>query len=180
MERKKVCYNKGKDNKIAFVFSCPGQEEFKNNKVVFGKTGDNLDIFIQELSLKNIIVPKKYEDRYDFRITNSHNQVYFKGYLNKQTQPNNKEINSENNLLRLFNELSDIEDLIIVFGQKAKYALSCLEKNGYSLKARVHYVRHLGLQSLNQIKLEKEVSKDQRTMQRIKIIVEDLSEKIKQ
>ena len=46
MQRDKVNCNYGKsDADIAFVFACPGKFELKNNKVLSGNTGKNLNLF---------------------------------------------------------------------------------------------------------------------------------------
>lgn len=57
MEDCNKSFNKGKNNKIAFVFSCPGQEEEKENKPVAGGTGDNLE----EILTKIINEPTKID-----------------------------------------------------------------------------------------------------------------------
>src|SRR5690606_41955365 len=83
--RETVDYNKGRINRIAFVFSCPGQEELKSGKLVYGKTGYNLELLLQELKKRDFIT-EKFENRYDFTITNSHNEVHYKALNNRSEE----------------------------------------------------------------------------------------------
>lgn len=166
--RETVDYNKGRINRIAFVFSCPGKEEQDNNKPVAGKTGCNLELLLKELKKRDFI-KEDFRDRYDFIITNSHNEVHYKA-LNNRTEPLNSKIKEESNLSRLKKELKDAE-IIICFGKKSKYALHQI-KDKLDEEAKILYSRHLGLMSLNQIKLEKGITN--RTEERIKILAKDL------
>jgi uracil-DNA glycosylase len=171
-ERETVNFNNGRINRITFVFSCPGQEELKSGELVFGRTGCNLELLLKELKKRDFIA-EDFKDRYDFRITNSHNQVYYKGYLgknDKRTEPLDSKIKEISNLERLIEELKETE-VIICFGKKSKYALSQI-KDKLNEKSKILYSRHLGLMSLNQIKLEKGITN--RTEERIKILAKDL------
>jgi hypothetical protein len=143
-------YNQGKFKDIAFVFSCPGQEEEKNKKPVSGITGHNLNLFISEL-FKNDKEKKNFS-RYDFRITNSVSQVYYRE-LNGRTEAKISEIKNSQNIERLYNEIKDIEKVIICFGRKAEKALKILSKTYDISKVEIIYFKHLGLQSLNRYKI---------------------------
>jgi len=167
-DRKTVEYNKGKISRIALVFSCPGQLEQIHDKLVFGKTGCNLELLLKELKRRDFI-KEDFEDRYDFTITNSHKKVHYKSW-NNRTEPLLSEVKTAENIERLINELEDAE-IIICFGKRPKTALEICEKN---LKAKVLYSRHLGLQSLNQIYLKKGISN--RTEERVKIVAQELIE----
>ncbi|SMC66456.1 hypothetical protein [Moheibacter sediminis] len=184
MKRDIVDYMKGETKKIAFVFSCPGQEEQKSKKLVNGKTGENLDLLIEKnedkvlskiFDKEEINNWKKYKHknpkglRYFFRITNASNFVHYKIW-NGRTEAKTSEIKNVDNIDRLIGELYDIEDAIICFGKKAKEALNHIQKfksDKLNHNVRIVYLRHLGLQSLNQIK---EVST---TEERLKVVADD-------
>ena len=170
--RETVEYNKGKIKRIALIFSCPGQLEQIHNKLVFGKTGCNLEFLLKELKGRDF-VKEDFKDRNDFTITNSHNKVHYKSW-NNRTEPLLSEVKVPENIERLTTELKDAE-IIICFGKRPKVALEICKDN---LKAKVLYSRHLGLQSLNQIYLEKEISN--RTEERIKIVAEELIDQYNQ
>src|SRR5690606_35035215 len=175
--RETVDYNKGRINRIAFVFSCPGQEELKSGKLVYGKTGYNLELLLQELKKRDFIT-EKFENRYDFTITNSHNEVHYKA-LNNRTEPLNPKTKEEDNLQRLLKELKETE-IIICFGKKSKYALHQI-KDKLNEKSNILYSRHLGLMSLNQIKDDiqgkpLENGNKENTIKRIEVIAQNLTE----
>lgn len=134
-------YNQGKSKKIALVFSCPGQEEEKLGKPTAGQTGENLDIFLKELFNKDAV------NRYDYRITNAYDKVFYES-KDGRTEATTEEVMSQQNLKRLYEEVADIEELIIAFGNKAKMALDAVQQN-FPLKAKVVKTKHLGLQALN-------------------------------
>ena len=142
-----VDYNNGTEEcVIALVFSCPGTEEEKSQKLVSGKTGENLDIVLQYLSKKLSSIFHS-ADRYDYRITNSSNIVH-PNANDSRTQPLNSEIKAENNLNRLYSEIKEYK-YVISFGKKAKFAVdSCIEGNKQA-PHHIHYRLHLGLQSIN-------------------------------
>jgi uracil-DNA glycosylase len=144
-------YNQGKYKEIAFVFSCPGQEEKENKRPVSGITGRNLDFFISEL-FKNDKEKKDFT-RYDFRITNSVSQVYYKE-LNERTEAKMSEIKVPKNIDRLYNEIKDIEKLIICFGKRAEKALEIVRKTYNLSNVEIINFKHLGLQSLNRYKID--------------------------
>lgn len=174
--RETVEYNKGKIKRIALIFSCPGQLEQIHNKLVFGKTGCNLEFLLKELKGRDFI-KEDFKDRYDFTITNSYNKVHYKGYLDKndkRTEPLLSEVRTSENIERLTTELKEAE-IIICFGKRPKVALEICKD---SLKAKILYSRHLGLQSLNQIYLEKGISN--RTEERIKIVAKELLDQYNQ
>src|SRR5690606_5899010 len=137
-ERETVNFNNGRINRITFVFSCPGQEELKSGELVFGRTGCNLELLLKELKKRDFI-KEDFKDRYDFRITNSHNEVHYKA-LNNRTEPLNSKIKEEDNLQRLLKELKETE-IIICFGKKSKYASHQI-KDKLNEKSKIIYSRH--------------------------------------
>ena len=143
--------NEGKNKKVAFVFSCPGAAEEKSNILVSGTTGKNLNKIIyilrQNFSCENLF---DSEDRYDYRITNASMKVHYKA-KDGRSEPTKKEIIDAENLKRLAEDLEGYE-FIITFGNNANLAVNhCKDKLG---SRKIIGVRHLGLQSLNQIKVD--------------------------
>lgn len=143
--------NEGKNKKIAFVFSCPGAAEEKHNKLVSGTTGKNLNKIIhilrQDFSLEHIF---NSEDRYHYRITNASMKVHYKA-KDGRSEPTKKEILNVENIQRLTEDLRGFE-VIISFGNNANFAVNyCKDKLE---NPKIINVRHLGLQSLNQIKVD--------------------------
>src|SRR5690554_37339 len=66
-----VTYNNPKnDNKVGFIFSCPGFYEEERGRVCAGKTGKNLNCILEILgkNLKNLFPSS---DRYEYFITNA-------------------------------------------------------------------------------------------------------------
>lgn len=147
MEKQNQYFNPGKDKKVALIFSAPGKFEDDNKRPVAGKTGENLKALLIKLQENNLF--KEYKCIYDFTITNSVTTVEF---INKtqRTQATNKEICINENLKRLANELNEISDYIICFGEKAKYAVkqikSCLNEN-----VKIINTRHLSPRAFNRI-----------------------------
>lgn len=141
--------NEGKNSLVAFVFSCPGSLEEKNKQLVQGQTGHNLNRLIGIIREE----PRyqyyfNYENRFDYRITNSSNLIHYKA-KDGVSEPSNGEIMSLDNLSRLIKDLKGFE-LVITFGDKAKLAVnSCRNQLG---NPHIINVRHLGFQSINQIK----------------------------
>ena len=137
-------FNMGKKkNKVAFVFSCPGQNEEKAQKPVAGQTGKNLDALLVYLNKKNSTIFRD-TDRYEYRITNAWDKVEFESRTGR-SEATQKEIKEEENLLRIENELKGMNTLIL-FGDRAQYIESLLNFTGKIIESR-----HLSLQSINQI-----------------------------
>jgi len=133
-------------NTVAFLFSCPGQEEEKNNKPVSGKTGNNLDIL-----LKYLIIQGKnyfpYKNRYNYRITNAWNKVEYKNKTNR-TEATITEIMQEKNLTRIQSELKNMK-ILILFGKKAQKIINFINFNGIAIKSK-----HLSMQGIAHIKTD--------------------------
>ena len=138
------------NSKICFVFSCPGNRELIENKVCAGNTGDNLNKLLNKLNAKcEVLFPSK--DRYDYAILNASNHVNFMK-LTSKSEENKKDIMSKDNLKRIndfFDENKNIK-YVIFFGDNAEL----LKDHINDLKNDIVFAktRHLGFQSLNQIK----------------------------
>lgn len=146
-EVKYVCRNEGRnDVKTAFIFSCPGQEEMKSGKLVNGQTGKNLDVM---LSILNKSYPDifPYTNRYDYRITNSSQQVHYKAF-DGRTEPRKDEIISEDNIRRLYDDIVNYK-YIITFGKCASLAAQRAAEMFDSKDKIIMYSQHLSFLSLN-------------------------------
>ena len=140
----KCHFNMGKTkNKVAFVFSCPGQDEEKAQKPTAGQTGKNLDALLVYLHKQNSTI-FRYTDRYSYRITNSWDRVEFRSRTGR-TEATQKEISTKENIKRVKKELDGM-DIVIFFGKKAQRIKKLIDFSGVILA-----IRHLSFQSLNQI-----------------------------
>lgn len=143
----KVTRNEGREEiRTAFIFSCPGQEELKSGKLVNGQTGKNLDMMLTILNQK---FPEIFSstDRYDYRITNSSEQVHYKAYDNR-TEPKTAEINTAENLERLKNDIEGYQ-YVITFGRCASLAAEYAAKAYDITGTKFLYSQHLSFLSLN-------------------------------
>jgi len=173
--------NQGNREDVAFIFSCPGEKECCLKRPVVGETGKNLDELIERLIESGVVTCKENHIascnkicRYDFRITNSWKNVEsFK--QTGRSEAKIKEVKGDENLERLFGDLEGIEIncKIFCFGKKAKIAIKELSKKESFKEGdyKIIYLPHLGLQSINQIKVEGKNSKE-RKKSRISKIVE--------
>jgi len=140
----KCHFNMGKTkNKVAFVFSCPGQDEEKAQKPTAGQTGKNLDALLVYLHRQNSTI-FKYTDRYSYRITNAWDKVEFESRTGR-TEATKREISAEENLSRVNKELDGM-NIVVFFGKKAQRIKKLIDFSGIILTTR-----HLSFQSLNQI-----------------------------
>jgi uracil-DNA glycosylase len=119
-----VCqhYNEGKNPYVALVFSCPGEEEEKHGKPVYGNAGARFEQVLGMLHENNIF--KWYFAKYDFRITNAYCAVVPKGSADSEWS--NTAIKKQDNIDRLFEELEDTikcNGVIICFGNRAQEAV---------------------------------------------------------
>lgn len=149
-----VHYEKGSENEIAFIFSCPGQKEEKSTPPgpAKGQTGVNLEVLLEILSLQpetNGICREK------ITITNAWPRVEYKKATGR-SEATKEEILDYDNIDRLAKELITIKKYIFVSGKKAEIAvMKLIEENKLKNSVRVFKFRHLGNQSLNQIKEDK-------------------------
>jgi len=130
-------YNEGINREIAFIFSCPGNKEKKNNFPISGATGEAFSLLLKKMKEKELI-KEPYNCRYDFRITNATTNIESKSETNR-TEAKNSDVIKTKNKQRLLIEIKDFET-IICFGKKAKHIVSQLP----TLKdKKILYVRHL-------------------------------------
>ena len=160
-----------KKNKVAFVFSCPGQSEEKAQKPAAGQTGKNLDALLVYLNKKNSTIFRD-TDRYEYRITNAWDKVEFKSRTGR-TEATKKEISTEENISRMKRELNGM-DIVIFFGEKAQRIKNLIDFSGIILTTQ-----HLSFQSLNQIKKDKNgiklMNKEKKnTEKRLEVVAEEV------
>ena len=141
---------KGKHTNIALVFSAPGRVEEENGKPVSGMTGKNLRAVLTLLRDKNELF-KKYNDLYEFRITNAVSTVEYNSKTGR-SEAGTTEIKDVKNIQRLEQELKDIKDYIIFFGNKAQLAIKEIDLNNLQQDVKIITSRHLSPLSLNRIR----------------------------
>lgn len=144
----KVADNPGDDNsKIAFIFSCPGRLEEKNNIVCYGATGTNLE---KLLNILTSIDPETFfsSNRYDYTIVNSCDTVYPNNDNKDKTEPDYSEIDDDNNLDRLYKALKN-KECAVCFGDRAKHAIESLKKNYPDFNIESVGSNHLSPSNLN-------------------------------
>lgn len=168
-------FNLGIRKDIALIFSCPGQEEECNSAPVSGKTGDNLELVLRFLETNGVL--SSFKSRYDFRITNASSTVHFKAKTNR-TEELNSVLFEDNNLARLYNEIHGIQKYVICFGLKAEITLKKMLSNNLYNKGiyKPIYTKHLGLKSLNRIKIPENIK--HRTCMRLEIIADQIMNQI--
>lgn len=188
MSKNKTHYQDGTQVNIAIVFSCPGKEEEKENRPAIGQTGKNLESLLEILAESEEIFENIKKD--DLRITNSWDQVEYQEKT-ERTEANYDEILQKENLDRLYEDVNEIEELIICSGERAEVAiLALIYANKISSKIKIIKIRHLGLRGLNQIKYdenEKEIKsvkgdrgiEKENTRKRLKVIAKEVLEQLK-
>lgn len=182
----KLPRNEGKNSLIAFVFSCPGSLEEKNKQLVQGQTGTNLTELIRILR-EDKVHQKLFdsENRFDYRITNASNAIHYKA-KDGISEPTNAEIMSEENINRLIDDLKGYK-IIITFGEKANAAVNACQ--GKIDDPKIIRIRHLGFQSINQIKVDntgKEIRSSygdstvgkENTQRRLRVIAKELASQL--
>ncbi|HSP48402.1 MAG TPA: hypothetical protein VLN47_10050 [Clostridiaceae bacterium] len=156
------------DNRVALVFSCPGQVEEKTGILVNGQTGVNLEILLRMLhdSLPEIF---RYTIKGDYRVTNASNIVHFAGNGNG-TEPGKKEIRDPENLKRLVEDLKG-DAWVFTFGAKANEAVD-LVRSDLDPGTRVMRVpHHVGMQGINRILIDHMADPDlTNTEKRLKVV----------
>ncbi|MFJ7982185.1 uracil-DNA glycosylase family protein [Lysinibacillus xylanilyticus] len=136
-------FEKGLKDDITIVLSCPGQEEEIENKPAAGKTGSNLGTVLATINGQNELS----WNRRDVTITNAWNKVEYKGKTGR-TEATKKEVLSDENLKRLYNEIKDTKEYIVAFGYLAEQVLEELNTK-HQLNVKVLSAPHLSLQRLN-------------------------------
>ncbi|MBU3194869.1 hypothetical protein [Clostridium algidicarnis] len=138
------------DNKVSFVFLCPGQIEEMLSKPICGATGADLECLISELQADiNLANYFKYNCRYKYRIINLSETVYYKGSKNGN-KPNKLQIESKEKVKRLQESIKDME-LILVFNLEYKGVFQKRVLLEDKVVKNIIYSRHLSSQAINQM-----------------------------
>lgn len=105
---------------VAFVLSCPGQEEMLKGKPCAGKTGEIMDRALEILTKKRQnLFPSK--DRYDYPIINSSDIVHY-NELKNGTEPDEFELEDPTNIAAFEKQLKKSEaTLLILCGFRAQH-----------------------------------------------------------
>lgn len=140
-------FEKGKNNDVTLILSCPGQKEQVENRPAAGTTGKNLEVILGVLNGQKGIS----WNRRDITITNSWDKVEYNA-LTKRTQATKSEVLTQENLERLYREIMDTQKYIVVFGNRASIAINALQKMNFPLIAEIIEAPHLSLQCLNRPK----------------------------
>lgn len=140
-------YEKGLESKIAFVLSCPGKMEKKNNKPASGKTGKNLDNLLTKLENDYNLSDFK---RKNITIANAWGNVEFKAKDGTgRSEATLSEVINIDNLERLAAQLQDIQSYIICCGVNAEKAVSMLLYAGkLNSSCKVINIPHLSTRGL--------------------------------
>lgn len=111
-------WNEDIETDVAFVLSAPGEEEEANGKPAAGETGSQLDKILIHL---NKINPKLFPsiNRYDYKITNASDQVFYAAKDNGDTEDEKSKILNKNNIERVRTELHGSK-YVILCGLKAQ------------------------------------------------------------
>lgn len=136
---------RGKQQRVAFVFSCPGRHEEAAGHPAARGTGRNLEML---LSILSIALGRNDLTREEITITNAWPQVE---YLSKtgRSEATAREVTAPENIHRLEQELEDVGDFIVFCGERAKTVSKILKlKNN----PRFVYIEHLGLRGLSLIR----------------------------
>lgn len=146
---RKCHFEKGRRNEVAVVLSCPGSREERSNRPASGITGKNLELLLGKL---RPVLGYQTLERDDITVTNAHAGIEYQG-LTGRSEANSEEILQMENIHRLNAELACISDFVIFCGVRASWiAESITLRQG----VKVICLPHLGMQSINQIKQDKD------------------------
>lgn len=142
-------FQKGLENRIAFVFSCPGSHEAEKGYPAAGRTGKNLELLLEKMNEWTATDDWKREK---ITITNAWDKIEHIGKTGR-TEASDAQIMQSDNLARMVRELAHVEHIIIASGKKAEKAVKAIE-HGLKANVIVIVIRHLGMQSINQIQTD--------------------------
>lgn len=166
----------GKEKKVAVVLACPGKAEEQLGLPAVGPTGRNLNVLLDLLAHR---LGRPDLTRKNITVTNASSTVMYEAQ-DGDTEPPKADVQDPKNLCRIYEELREITDFVMFSGQSAKILMDSLQlPHG----PKFVHIRHLGLQSLNQIKLEGEDSNlanratgkgEDNTRRRLEIVADEI------
>lgn len=137
----------GKEKKVAIVLACPGHEEELLGVPAAGPTGKNLKILLDLLS-RRLARPDLI--RRNVTVTNSSVRAMHKAN-DGDSEPTPAEVKDPKNICRIYEELREITDFVIFSGRSAGILM---DKLLLPNNPKFIHIPHLGLQALNQIKVD--------------------------
>lgn len=144
-------FSRGKNDAIAFVFSCPGRLESECGYPAAGTTGRNLEQLLRLVSAGRSGPPLA---RSEITIANSWDVVEYKRKTGR-TEASDEEVLSNQNIERLAREVEHVTTLLVFCGRKATLAAGGLFHRGLLPKnPAIAHICHLGGRSLNKIALD--------------------------
>lgn len=160
-------FEPGNKNEISVVLSCPGNKEVSAGHPAAGITGKNIGIFFDELDKKSNLSWA----RNDITITNSWSKPESNS-LTGRTEPTEKEVLNQKNLIRLYKEIQHTTNVIVVFGKNAKAAIQELIKQGLiSSSIQIIEMPHLSTRFLNANVTSNETDSEKRNIDRIQQLI---------
>ena len=147
--------------------SVPGQEEFEQGKPFAGQSGKNLDGILSNLKYEG-----KFLSRSDVSIDNSWPHPLWEG-KHGCTEASLKEICSDENLTRLYNEIGKDTKIVIAFGDNAFASAEALKKK-YNLPFRIVKTSHPSFSHINRKYESSMETPEQRTADRLRQMSEEL------
>lgn len=157
-----------KNSKVCLVFSCPGRAELIADSPCQGATGDNLNILLEILNEKfPDLFESKNKDCYD--ILNATTIVHFYA-LDYKTEGSTTEIKNNSTQIKDYLKNNKNFEFAIIFGEKAK-------KLEELFGQKFVESRHLGFQSINQIKIDEKIT--DKTRARLQIVANEIVEQMR-
>jgi uracil-DNA glycosylase len=142
-DERKIYLQKGSENRVAVVFSCPGRHEEMAGRPAAKATGKNLELL---LSILGEALGRDLS-REKVTITNAWPEVEYRGKTGR-TEASPKEITAAENVARLQQELQDITDFVIFCGERARLVAGKLRLKHHP---KLVFIRHPGLRGLSTI-----------------------------
>jgi uracil-DNA glycosylase len=171
----------GKEKRVAVVLACPGKAEEQIGLPAVGPTGRNLNVLLDLLARR---LRRPDLTRQNITVTNASSTVMYEAQ-DGDTEPSKADVQDPKNLCRVQEELREITDFVIFSGQAAKALMGSLQLPN---RPKFVHVRHLGLQSLNQIKLQDaganqtgraEGVGEDNTRRRLEIVADEITEQLR-
>jgi hypothetical protein len=140
----KIHLQKGSEDRVAVVFSCPGRHEEVAGCPAAKATGRNLELL---LSLLGEALGRSDLSREKVTITNAWPEVEYLGKTGR-TEASPREITTAENVERLQQELREVTDFVIFCGDRARLVA---EKLRLQHHPKLVFTRHPGLRGLSTI-----------------------------
>lgn len=146
----KVKDNIKENSNLCVILSCPGEEELIEQKVCAGETGENLEHILSIVSKQVQLDPPfesklafSAEQRYNYTIINSVDDVYFRKYNDSEAEK--EDIEKDENVKRVQSAIEELKHLkyILICGDNANIIYKKI-KSSLSTEVKPAKVCHLG------------------------------------